>query len=86
MTKTQKFLIILTSFFVALPSYFLAYAHFCSKLTSWQREQSVDFATGAGSTKFQACVNAITVSGICFVLCAAILLLALKFSKNNEQK
>lgn len=70
-SRRFKFAVIAVSAAVGVCAYFAAYSAFEADMTEWQRTQKIDFSANTGSTKFKARIDALSVGGAAFCVCAA---------------
>jgi len=84
MNKNQKYIILITSSFIAVLAYLLARHYFYTDLTDWQLNRAIDFVENSGSTKFSAQINSLIVAGVAFVVTSLFMLFALRGKKRRK--
>ncbi len=82
-SRKEKFAIIAVSTIIGLCAGFVAYSHFNSDMTDWQKSQKIDFSANTGATKFKALVDALSVGGAAFCASSIAILLAIKLRKGK---
>ena len=80
----QKFFVLLSSALIGLSAGLFAYVYFASQMTDWQREQSIDFDSQTGATKFRAIINATSAGGIAFGVSAMSIIFAHRLMQRKK--